>query len=333
MLKLLQRLTAGLNQFWFAEESTLSLGIFRIVLGLLILWILLISHPNWDLFYGAQGSYPFSEWSQSYGQGLNAAVTSILSWSTDPRWLWTVYGLELVTAVAFILGFQSRVSTILMFFLWASLFNRNLALVNGQDQIIKMMLFFACFAPMGNSLSLDRWLWQRRQPEAIFPDQQPRWSWRLMQVSMAILYIFAGPAKLNSDIAWRDGTALYYVSLSDRWYRFFDVDFLHGELINWLLTYGTITIQILFPYLVWFKGIGDLLLAAMTIKHIFMVILLSPYVTYFNLAVLSTFILFVRPTAWQAGIHWTQQQFLRWFHPVPDPDQELAPEASAANQN
>ncbi|MDX2271179.1 MAG: hypothetical protein NW237_04425 [Cyanobacteriota bacterium] len=314
----LGKFISTVDRFWFEEQSTLSLGVFRVSLGLLILFILICSIPNWEFFYGAYGPYPLSALREAMGGYTSALSISLLAFS-DQNWLlWAVLGFNLICATAFTLGWQTRWITIAMFIGWSSLCNRNITLINGQDQIIKMMLFLGCFAPMGNSLSIDRW-WQEYQYQKSNgqtpkpSDLRPICSWRLMQTSIAILYLFAGPSKLVSDEAWRNGTALYYVSLSDRWYRFYAYDFMHNLNLNALFTYATLGLQISFPYLVWIEPIGELVVLAAMLAHVSMFTLLSRYVFHFNLAVLVSFIVFVKPLRFEqlfAAFHKLWPRFL-----------------------
>ena len=78
--------------------------------------------------------------------------------------------------------------------------------------------FFACFAPRGDRLSLDAWLRARSGARTL--PAGAAWPQRLMQISLLFVYVFSVPAKPSDDIAWLDGTALYYVMASANSGRF-----------------------------------------------------------------------------------------------------------------
>ncbi|MGQ9865206.1 MAG: HTTM domain-containing protein [Pseudanabaenaceae cyanobacterium] len=281
------------DRFWFAEGGTHSLGAMRIALGLFVLQMLICSIPNWQRFYGPQGYFPLSAYIQSMNGFTDAAIASVLAWSADPRWPWVVFGVGVVSAIAFTLGICTRLATVVLFGVWASLVHRSLMLVNGQDQIVKLLLFFGLFAPLGRSYSGDRW-WARRHKQP-WSEVAPVWPMRLMQVSIAFVYLFSAPAKWNDDIMWRNGLAIYYVTLSDRWFRFPDVSLFQNIPFSLFATYSALAAEMGFPLLVWFKPLRPWVLMAIAALHCGICILLSESVWHFNMAMLISFLVFVDP--------------------------------------
>lgn len=283
------------NKFWFRREPAYTLGIFRIVFGLFILGTVLMSFPNWERFYGPEGSLPLSAFLEQ-GGGFSWSLFAL----TDQEWfIWFIFWFAVGAAAAFTAGLKTRTATIALFVIFISMFHRNTELINGQDQVAAMLLFFSMFAPMGERFSIDelwrRWRHFRVSSKPFMPDLTPIWSVRLMQVSIALLYLFSGPAKFLDDVTWRDGSAIYYVTLSDRWFRFPGVDFFHNEILSMALTFGTLFIEIAFPLLVWFSRTRPFVLAGMAFFHLSLMVFMAPSVFYFNLMMLISLILFVRP--------------------------------------
>lgn len=285
------------NQFWFKKEPVYQLAIFRIALGLFVLLILVISFPNWQRFYGPQGSLPYEALKEAY-QGYN---WSLFALSEKTWWTWALYAAAVFASITVTIGFKTRISTILLFTLYASMLHRNPFLINGQDQVATMLLFFSCFAPLGTSYSLDEFLKRFKpynlNPDSLKPKLESIWGTQLMQVSITIIYIFSGPAKYLDDITWRNGSAIYYVSLSDRWFRFPQVDIFHSELASTILTFGTLIAEIAFPIFVWFKITRPFVLLGIAGLHFSLMIFMSVSVFYFNLMMLVSFILFIPSTA------------------------------------
>lgn len=288
------------NSIWFRKNTAEQVGIFRIALGILVLAILLISFPNWERFYGANGILPPDEVPPSF-MGLSWSIFTLNdSW----LYLWSLYAIALVATISFILGFHARISTILLFLIYASMLHRNTYLVNGQDQIITMLLFFSMFAPLGANYSLDAYM-QHKGKKRQKPKLRSIWPIRLMQLSVALVYVFSAPAKLFDDVMWRNGQALYWVSQSDRWFRFPDAELFNSLPLSWFLTYTTLFVFILFPYLVWFSKTRWLFLGGIALIHFNMLILMAPSVFWFNLSMLVSFILFIPPL--------TMRKFVRWL--------------------
>ncbi|HAN46327.1 MAG TPA: hypothetical protein DCQ32_07215, partial [Cyanobacteria bacterium UBA8156] len=281
------------DRFWFAEAGTHSLGAMRIALGLFVLQMLVCSIPNWQKFYGPDGYLPLTAYIESMNGFADAAIASVLAWSADPLWPWVVFGVGVVSAIVFTVGIQTRVATVVLFAVWASLLHRSLTLVNGQDQIVKLLLFFGCFAPLGRSYSWDGW-WAKKHKQP-WPEVAPVWPTRLMQVSIAFVYLFSAPAKWNDDIMWRNGLAIYYVTLSDRWFRFPDVTLFQNIPFSIFSTYSALATEMGFPLLVWFKPLRPWVLMAIASLHFGICILLSESVWHFNMAMLVSFLAFVDP--------------------------------------
>ncbi|MDJ0508578.1 MAG: HTTM domain-containing protein [Crocosphaera sp.] len=300
MSKLIKNISKKVYDFWFAKESTLSLGIFRIVFGLFILIILMLSYFNWQEYYGVQGIISLDRFINARGGWFFASLKSIFALSDNPQFIWVIYGLSLLTTICFIFGLGTRLVTILLYLLWLSLCNRNAAILDGKDMVIKMLLFYSCFAPLGNHLSLDnifraKFHRKHRKMANYIPPKQSVWSWRLLQISIALIYPLSALDKLNSDVAWQDGTMMYYISLYDAWFRFTDVDLFHNYFLSIITTYSALTLEFLFAIFVWFKPTKYWILAMMALFHISIAIVMNEAVLLFSLVMLVSYTLFMEP--------------------------------------
>ncbi len=302
MQKLIKKATKKLYNFWFAKESTLNLGVFRVVFGLFILKILLLSYFHWEEYYGVNGIVSLERFINARGGWILASFKSIFALSSHPQSIWVIYGLGLVTTLCFIIGLGTRIATIILYIFWLSLCNRNSAIIDSKDIVIQMLLFYSCFAPLGNSLSVDnifrgKLLKKRRNILNYIPPKQAVWSLRLLQLSIALIYPFSAIDKLYSDIAWREGSIMYYVSLYDAWFRFTDVDLFHNYFLSILTTYSALILEFLFPILVWFKQTKYWILGMMALFHISIAIVMNEFVLQFSLVMLISYTLFLEPEA------------------------------------
>lgn len=314
MSKLLKEVAKKVNKFWFHKESTLTLGTFRVIFGLFILSILLLSYFNWDSYYGIHGIIPLDEFIESRGGWFRAGLKSVFAWSDSEYFVWIIYGFSLLISLTFTLGIGTKLSTLLLYILWFSMCNRNVVIIDGKDAVIRMLLFYSCFAPLGNSLSVDNYLRKRlAQRFSTLKQYQPGrksvWSWRLMQVSITLIYPFSALDKLRSDTAWIDGTMMYYTSLYDGWFRFTHVDFFHNLTLSMLVTYGTLIIEFIFPILVWFKPTKVIALVLVSSLHISIGIIMNQYILQFSMVMLISFILFIEPET----IRKIMRYFVLWY--------------------
>ena len=104
------------------------------------------------------------------------------------------------------------------------------------------------FAPAGAVWSLDAVLKRRRDPS---PVMIPPWSVRLMQIQLAVIYLFTGISKLSGGLVgndWITGEAVYWV-LNDlsltRWpYHWLPIPMFVCRLLSW----GTLAFELGFAF-------------------------------------------------------------------------------------
>jgi len=180
MSKLISKFSLCWNRFWFSRQPTYSFGIFRILFGLYLLLTFIISFPNWERFYGTNGTLALSDI-------VFAEQFSLFSLTDNPLLLWLIYGVAVCCSLTLVVGFKTRLSTVILFIIYASMNHRNPLLMNGQDGVAKMFLFFGCFAPLGDHLSLDEFF--KYRTFRLLNSSQPVelkevWILRLMQLSV-----------------------------------------------------------------------------------------------------------------------------------------------------
>ncbi len=203
------------NRLWFSRADVLPLSVTRIAVGLLWLAILTVTAPNWHRFYGYDGVMSLGD------EDLNAIRTlsssSIIQWTDGilPISFWWWIGIVLATCV--MLGFQTRIATIGLFVFTSSLIQRNTYVVNGEELVTRMLLFYGCFSAWGSRVSLDSWLRYRNTSMSDKKEYPLVWSWRMMQVNFLLIYAISLPYKFAQDGDWLTGDALHWTIASDMW--------------------------------------------------------------------------------------------------------------------
>lgn len=280
------RIGRAWDRWWFGPTQAVALAAFRIVFGLLWVDILLSSIPNWMRFYGRDGIVPFAWLGEP-----TFARPSLLAVSSDPLWTQAFFVFALASALAFTVGLRTRLATIALYLVVISMVDRTPTITHGEDLVSRPLLFFACFASLGDRLSVDSWLrWRAGLPA---PVAGAIWPLRMMQVSAAFVYLFSLPAKPHDDVAWIDGSAIYYVMASHNWGRFPELAplFYSGPLSP-LLTWSTLLIEGSFPLLVWPTRTRPFALAALASLQVGIALLVNN-VFNFNVVMLASFVLFI----------------------------------------
>jgi HTTM domain len=147
----------------------------------------------------------------------------------------------------------------LCLFLWIYSFQtRNPLIMDGQDTVMRMAVFFLIFIPSDRCWSLTalvrRLLKLPPRGNAGWSLAAPGWGLRLLQIQTALIFLSTGLMKLGGQ-EWIDGTAIYYVArLGDFFGRFpvpawpFDTPWTVA-----LMTWSVMAAELTIPLLVWFR--------------------------------------------------------------------------------
>ncbi|HEX4475308.1 MAG TPA: HTTM domain-containing protein [Polyangiaceae bacterium] len=182
-----------------------SLSLFRVGLAVVVLGDLAVRACDLRTFYSDDGVLPRALvverlWHPGY---FSLHLASGAVWFE---------GLLFVVAAAFAVclavGYRTRVATIASWALLVSLQNRNPEVLSSADVLLRVLLFWAMFLPLGARASLDA----RRgafDEDSSRDDLVASAGTVALLVQTASVYVFAGLMKLE-DGTWRDGTGLVY---------------------------------------------------------------------------------------------------------------------------
>ncbi len=226
-------------------RGTFGLAAFRIVAGATILFQYLINQAERRFLYGPNCVYPFRD-------GTSAAFPW-LGWGRSYFWFEFVYHAGIVSAVLWLLGWRTRFVTPILYVLWRSLDDRNPLLADGGDNLVALLMFYACFADVSARGSLDARFRPRREPATLFDKcigMLHNTALLAMLVQVCVLYAVAGLTKVQGT-AWRDGTAIYYAfrTAEFSWPGFSELVY-SSPIVVTILSYATVAVQISFPFCV-----------------------------------------------------------------------------------
>ncbi|MER7662037.1 HTTM domain-containing protein [Streptomyces sp. NPDC096193] len=117
----------------------------------------------------------------------------------------------------------------------------------------------------------------------------------VIMAEVCLIYATAGWYKIQGS-RWQDGTALYYPLKLDYftpWPALSDL-LASGGLMVMVLTYGTVVVQVAFPFTLFNRRVKNVLLAAMMLEHAGIALLLG--LPFFSLAMIAADAVFL-PTA------------------------------------
>ncbi|MEV6762426.1 HTTM domain-containing protein [Streptomyces sp. NPDC051105] len=122
----------------------------------------------------------------------------------------------------------------------------------------------------------------------------------VIMAEACLIYATAGWYKIQGS-RWQDGTAVYYplhLDYFSPWPALADLLSANGTLVM-LVTYGTVIVQVAFPFTLFNRRVKNVLLAAMMTEHAVIAVVLG--LPFFSLAMIAADSVFL-PTAFLLGV-------------------------------
>jgi predicted DCC family thiol-disulfide oxidoreductase YuxK len=298
---------------WFSDSATTPLELMRMGIGGALLVQYALATPFIYELWGDAGWVPLSVVMQDYDPWSQ----SIFFYFTVPWQLMAFHLAFLACCTAFMLGWRTSYVKWIVLIGQISYVHRNPVIAYGVDQILASLLLIMCLAPIGRALSLDRVREVRaaklKSLAAVPPAYSSPWTGactRLMQIQMAVLFFYSGIGKLRGE-DWWNGDAVWVAFFMGEYYNKFVLDVLasHYWIVN-LATYGTIIIEVAYPFLIWQRGTRPVLLALAIFLHLQFCWL---GLFYFSFVMIMGHMSFVRPT-------WLSRLGLAWKRWVGEPE-------------
>ncbi len=241
--------------------DTRSLALFRVGLALVLLVDLLERAPDLTAHYSDDGVLPRS--------ALPAVLpVSVHVFHGSAVFQAVLFAAAGGVAVALLVGRRTALMTFLSWLLLISLHARNPLVLHGGDLLLRMLLFWGMFLPLGASASVDA---VRRGPAA---GDRLVCSAATVALLLQVCFVYGfGLAARNHPAWWSEGTAvadaLYldqYATPLGRWAR----DLPDGVLRA--ATYATLAVEGLGPVLLLLSGgfgvVRALLVAVFVLFHV-----------------------------------------------------------------
>jgi Vitamin K-dependent gamma-carboxylase len=215
-----------------------SLAALRIVLAVLVLADLAGRVTDISAHYTDEGVLPRSVLLEDV---LSQWSFSLSLMNGEPFFQALLFGVAVLAALALLVGYHTRLATIVLWVVLLSIQLRNPLILNNGDRLLRMLLFWGMFLPLGAHWSVDRALKVARS-ELSMRFLSLATVGLLMQI--AFVYWFTALEKSGRD--WRvDGTALYYALSNDQWATPIGSYLLYHlpPLLLEVLTFATITLE------------------------------------------------------------------------------------------
>jgi hypothetical protein len=244
------RVAAAWSQFWFREADSRTLGLMRIVLGVVLVVPHVAMWGDLELLYGNTGVVSVDLLAESRGWG--AGLRDLFWQLSEPLPLQGLWLVGLVAHVAVLLGVRSRLALGLSLAVQVWFYHRNSWCQHGGDRVLRMATMYMLVAPAGAAWSWDAWRGRGRAAVPVLAQ-------RLVQLQLCLIYMHSGWVKSKGG-TWHRGEALHYALANRQYQRMPELldALLPSPLVQLLCQLGT------WITLAWEAGFGLLMLWAPT---------------------------------------------------------------------
>jgi hypothetical protein len=297
-LNALRRAHRAWSDYWFAGVDARSVGLMRVLLGILLIWSQLSYLPEFTDIIGPEAFVEARHTTRNFDwKRLN--VYAFAETTEQARLIHLAF---LAPMVAFTLGLGGRFMGLVSLAGLVSLHHANPWMQNGGDRILRVWVLSLMLVPCTRALSLDAWI-RARRGKALIPTV-PVTTHRVIQLQTIIIYGMSGLDKAEGS-TWREGTAVYY-ALSNL--NFNRIPGLLDGILAWrpaqfmmqLQTWTTLVWELLFPILVLFAPTRLLAVVLGVVVHTGIGALVM--VGSFSLAIMWTYLSFLDPATLGAWV-------------------------------
>ncbi|GAA0437622.1 HTTM domain-containing protein [Agaribacter marinus] len=232
------------------KHMLMGTSLIRIAFGLLILYFYFIHYGQRRFLWGPNGMQDHETLTKQLFTTNNFSIYQL---NDSLLYFEIIFHIGVVIAFFFTIGFMGRLTAILNFiFIW-SLQHANVLILDGGDNVMRIILFYLLFANTTAFFSVDGY--RRKQkvssitlsPSLFNAFHNLAVLASIIQVSF--MYLTSGMHKIMGEV-WQNGTALYYILQVDEYtHPFFKELIISSDFLLLIGAYGAIFAQITYPFL------------------------------------------------------------------------------------
>jgi hypothetical protein len=221
-----------------------ALAVFRVCLAVLLLLDLAGRVPYITAHYTDAGLVSRNLMMER----VNSWWLSLYWMNGTPLFVSAMFFVAAVFALLLLVGYRTRLATVVSWALLVSLHYRNPLVGSAGDHVMRLMLFWGMFLPLGVCGSVDSRL--RNNNNAARQVPYSVLSMATLGLLLQIVFIYVFSAMLKTSPIWRhDGTAIYYALNLDRMTTSFGAWLTGFPEICRLMTFATLGLEVVMPAL------------------------------------------------------------------------------------
>lgn len=223
-----------------------SLALLRVLLAVIMLVDWGLRWRDFDALYANASMFPL----ESSRWVFDVSSRWSLHWLSDhPTYQQMLFVGAALAAVCLLVGWQTRLATFVCWIFVVSFWHRNPLVCNYGDNLLRLLLFWGLFAPLGAFWSVDAWRKARRGHVVTEPVIDCSLGSACLLLQLTLFYFFAGLWKWNDD--WLGGHALWHALKLEYAVRPTAALLLSWTSLHGPLTHATLVLELLGPLLLW----------------------------------------------------------------------------------
>lgn len=247
-------------RFQQKNEKGYYLAVLRVLVSLWFIKELYFRWPAFEFLYSNQSFLKLNPSLSLQAFGLNVSFLR----DHYPA----VIGVCMFLLLLNLFGIGRNIVSLLLYLSMTVLYHLNNKFANSGDEMAMLLLLYLSFANTFSHFVLYKRTPFSAEKEKIYNLVSNLAAWSII-INLCISYFMAGAYKILQSY-WQDGTAIYYFINDDR-YSLFAAGSRHVAL-PWLLSliigYGTVLLELLFPFLVFDKKTRNAVLGLCLLMHL-----------------------------------------------------------------
>lgn len=281
------------NNLFFSFQPTLTICVFRIFAGLL----LVIESIQWMIWYrqllSVNGYFSY----EAYRTKVQRSRFSLFSYlPIKNSTVVLVILLQFFTALFLMLGIWPQLAALGCFITTVSIHHRNPYVIDSGDSVRRFFCLFLVFAPSGSQLSLS-------DPLHLIHPEARGWPWSLFLIQFFIANIYLKNILFKlSGPSWRTGTATEMLFQARAWVRFVLPRPFRKKWFFRTSTYGTLLIELCLFSLIWINEFRPAVISFGILFHLALWLVLR--IGFFQLTMICGFLCFITSDEYMNFFRW-----------------------------
>jgi hypothetical protein len=288
-----QDLVYAWNYVFFTPQSTLTLCIFRVLVGFLMVEESLQWFLNHQKHLSVAGYFNF----HTFKTAVHKKRFSLIGYLPEiDKSVQLMITLQLGAGLFLTCGFFPQIAALICFISTVSIHNRNPFVIDSGDTVRRYFCLLLIFAPCNTQL-------QFFSSDIMIKPEEKAWPWTLILIQLFVANIYMKNVLFKMlGNTWRNGTATKRIFDIRIWNRFTVPAHLNKNWFYWSTTYGTLIIESLLFSFIWINECRLFIVISGIIFHLGLWLFLR--LGHFQFTMICGLLCFVKPEEYLLLMVW-----------------------------